>query len=284
MNMRAAPETTRTPVIPTNRFPCLVPELPSKAPPASRSFSVLPFHPVSIVIPAFRAAPFIEAALDSVERQNYFNGNDRFEVIIGVDGCEETRARLAAIKSKYRNLRVCWFPDNVGCYVVRNTLLHREVKHERVILFDADDLMRPDCVLEIMRAWGNNESVRFLGKRFFDDPCARVETRGYALSTTGVMLLNGIFAITRTAFCEYGGFQPWKCAADSEFLRRGEKHGLKTAMLKNTLVDVRKHRASLTLATDTGMTSRLRDEYREAMRVSDWPKYVEPVMGEYVAV
>jgi hypothetical protein len=168
--------------------------------------------------------------------------------------------------------------------VVRNTLLHREVKHERVILFDADDLMRPDCVLEIMRAWGNNESVRFLGKRFFDDPCARVETRGYALSTTGAMLLNGIFAIARTAFCEYGGFQPWKCAADSEFLRRGEKHGLKTAVLKNTLVDVRKHCASLTLATDTGMTSRLRDEYREAMRASAWPKYVEPVMGEYVAV
>lgn len=41
-------ETTRTPVTPTNRFPCLVPEPPSKAPPPSRSFSVLPLHPVSI--------------------------------------------------------------------------------------------------------------------------------------------------------------------------------------------------------------------------------------------
>jgi len=97
----------------------------------------------SVIIPAWGTAAFVGRCLDSIALQTKLPD----EVLVGVDGCDNT---LAAIKSYIpkdlkSKIRLFWFPKNVGCYVVRNTLA--ELANGMILLFfDADDVMCPDYV------------------------------------------------------------------------------------------------------------------------------------------
>lgn len=45
---------------------------------------------VSICVSAYKASDYIKECLDSINGQTYFNKNKNYEVIVGIDGCEET--------------------------------------------------------------------------------------------------------------------------------------------------------------------------------------------------
>jgi glycosyltransferase involved in cell wall biosynthesis len=98
---------------------------------------------VSIVMPAYNAAPFIEAAIDSALRQTFTD----IEVLVVDDGSTDDTAaiveRMAARDARVRFLR----QPNSGVSVARNAAL-RVARGEFFSLLDSDDLYAPDFLAE----------------------------------------------------------------------------------------------------------------------------------------
>src|SRR5688572_27049916 len=90
---------------------------------------------VSVVIPAFDAAPYIGAALESVFAQTFPD----FEVLVVDDGSrDETPALVAAYGTRVRYLR----QENAGVAMARNRGI--EASQGRLVAFlDADDTWLP---------------------------------------------------------------------------------------------------------------------------------------------
>ncbi len=239
-----------------------------------------PILPFSILIPAWGAAKFIDDSLASVERQNYFTDNNDFEVLVGVDGCAETLAAVKAAAGRYRNVRVLWFPKNVGAYVVRNTLV-AAAKNDALIFHDADDMMRPFAVWRIRLAMLDSDYIRFDIQRYPGGLTVKNWWSGRIAPTGGqTTIAHGLFAITKERFAEFGGFMPWKCGADTEFHCRATSHGAVSKHIPMALVEVRKHVASLSMAPETGMGSDLRREYHRLGK-EQTTKKIKPVTAEY---
>ena len=58
---------------------------------------------ISICISAWKTQKYIEECLDSVYNQTWFKDHDEWEVIIGIDGCEETLKKINEIKQLYND-------------------------------------------------------------------------------------------------------------------------------------------------------------------------------------
>jgi glycosyltransferase involved in cell wall biosynthesis len=91
---------------------------------------------VSVVIPAYNAAPFLRETLDSVMSQTCRD----FEVVVVDDGSIDDTAGIA--ESYGARVRVIRTP-NRGVARARNTGIE-EAKGEFVAFLDSDDLWRPD--------------------------------------------------------------------------------------------------------------------------------------------
>jgi glycosyltransferase involved in cell wall biosynthesis len=91
---------------------------------------------VSVIIPAFNAARYIDATLASVLRQSY----RPIEVIVVDDGStDDTRQRVLAYGADVRYFHQ---PNSGGCSKPRNAGI-AAARGEVLSFFDADDLMRP---------------------------------------------------------------------------------------------------------------------------------------------
>jgi glycosyltransferase involved in cell wall biosynthesis len=100
---------------------------------------------VSVIIPAYNVAPFIQEALESVFAQTF---ND-FEVIIINDESPDT-AQLEEAIEPYRNSIVYLKQINQGAGAARNAGL-RVARGEFVAFLDGDDLWLPDFLEEQVR-------------------------------------------------------------------------------------------------------------------------------------
>jgi glycosyltransferase involved in cell wall biosynthesis len=95
---------------------------------------------VSVLIPAYAAAPFIEATLDSVAAQTYRD----FEIVVVDDGSpDETSSVVDAWLARTKTPGVCVRRPNGRIAAARNTGL-REAKGELIALLDHDDFWTPD--------------------------------------------------------------------------------------------------------------------------------------------
>lgn len=97
---------------------------------------------VSIIIPAYNAAPFIKEALDSVFAQTYRN----FEIVVVNDGSPDT-SLLEEILDPHRSRIIYLKQENRGLAGARNTGL-RAATGDLVALLDADDIWMPDYLQE----------------------------------------------------------------------------------------------------------------------------------------
>jgi GT2 family glycosyltransferase len=102
-------------------------------------------HPaVSVVIPAFNAAAYVNEAIDSVLQQSY----KPIEVIVVDDGSEDgTQQVIAPYKNKVMYLR----KERGGPSSARNAGI-RVASGEWIGLLDADDLWLPDFVENLVHA------------------------------------------------------------------------------------------------------------------------------------
>jgi glycosyltransferase involved in cell wall biosynthesis len=91
---------------------------------------------VSVIIPAYNAASFIEETVQSVCRQTY----QRWEIIIVNDGSTDGTAEII---NSFNDTRIVSInQENAGVAAARNKgLLH--ATGEFIVFFDADDLMSP---------------------------------------------------------------------------------------------------------------------------------------------
>lgn len=195
---------------------------------------------ISIILTAFNSQDFIEETLDSIERQTYFQDNNEYEVLLGIDACENTLQKVNTIRGKYRNLKVYLNERNVGTFVTGNSLIQK-AKYDYILPFDTDDVMRPEMVETLMRNLG--EMVRFKMQNFGGD--------SLVLDTWRVALIR------KECFLKINGYRDWKCGADSDLVKRFEQC-FTVRRIPDVLFDRRVHPASLTNARSTNFNSRYR--------------------------
>ena len=224
---------------------------------------------ISIIIPAYKTSKYIEDCLDSIHNQDYLE-NNMFEIIVGVDGCNETLEKLLEIRHKYRNLRIIEMKQNYGLFITFNTLLS-QCQYDNIIKFDSDDIMLPSLITNVMLV--DADLVRFLfymydGK---NKPIKPFHTHA-----------NGVYMIKKHIYDVFGGYMPWKCAADTEFLRRFTQYNkFKEVKINKPLFYYRQHADTLTKTIPHKIGS-LRLEYHKEFKNKIYKDfYVNPVIGEF---
>lgn len=205
---------------------------------------------ISILITAFQTYDYIEECLDSIENQTYFINNNNFEVLIGIDACQDTLNKLMEIRHKYRNLKIFMMMTNMGTYITSNTLLSL-VNYNNIIRFDSDDVMRPEMINEIMLLSGKFDVIKLKYINFINDINNPKYSKSYA---------NGAIYFKKYIIDRFGGYQPWRCAADYELIKR--MTGYIDIGKTDELVFYRRlHDNALTKTGETGMKS----EYRKKL-------------------
>ncbi len=96
---------------------------------------------VSVVIPAYNAAPYLEAAVKSLQAQTYPN----LHIIIVNDGSSDTTAEVADRLAAHDARLEVIHKANAGVSAARNDAL-RAVKGDYVCFLDADDAYLPQKV------------------------------------------------------------------------------------------------------------------------------------------
>lgn len=214
-------------------------------------------EPISIIITAYDSAEFIELCLDSVEDQDYFWKWNKYEILLGIDACQSTLEKVKSIKHKYRNLHVFMMDTNEGTYITSNTLIQL-TKYGRILRFDSDDIMMSDMVKKLSYSSYPKDIQKF-----------RFGCENYYYKTAPELFANsmptvpdGVALYRKGVFDRFGGFMPWRIAADTEFKKRTA--GLiKEHLIQENLFYRRVHPNSLTARPDTGRNSPLRLRYRE---------------------
>ena len=209
---------------------------------------------ISIIIPAHEAQNYIEECLDSISIDK------NIEILIGVDNCEKTLTELLRIRNKYSKLRIFKSSQNVGPYVIRNTLANY-ANFENFLFFDADDIMNPR-LLKILSTYANNNIVRF---KYLDFKNGTVP---YISKDYHKPVAHGVFYIPKVIFNKIGGFQDWKCGADTEFIKRCEKNRVFPVELNEYLFYRRIHNNSLTQNINTNYTSDFRKIIRRKIKMN----------------
>jgi len=91
---------------------------------------------VSVIIPTYNRANYLQEALESVFRQNYHN----FEIIVVDDGSTDDTRKII---DKYQDKIKYFWQDNSGPSVARNLGI-KNSQGELIAFLDSDDLMLPD--------------------------------------------------------------------------------------------------------------------------------------------
>lgn len=233
-------------------------------------------EPLSIVVTAYQTQNFIQECLDSIENQTYFENNNEYEILVGLDACQDTLNELLKIRHKYRNLRIFMMDSNMGTYVTTNTLLDI-AKYENILRFDSDDIMMPEMVNEVMHYSYNYDVVQFRFSSFTENIKDFKNNFKYVAA--------GAIFFKKSVLEKAGGYRNWECAADSEFVKRITNFVL-AKKLKKRLFYRRSHSNSLTNRIDTNDKSKTRKEYLKLIRIyhSNENIKIDKVVNTYIEI
>ncbi|HZY64220.1 MAG TPA: glycosyltransferase [Edaphobacter sp.] len=206
---------------------------------------------VSIIIPAYNAAPYIKDTLESVFAQTY----PSIEVIVVNDGSPDT-VLLEQILEPYRNRIVYLQQENRGLSGARNTGL-RAATGSMVALLDADDIWMPNYLEEQTRFLREHPeydlvycNARFFGDSIYDgkeymDVCL---SDGEATSAAIISRRCHVFVsvTARTEVLKQFGFdESLRSCEDFDCWLRFTAAGHRIGYHRKVLVRYRKHGASL---------------------------------------
>jgi glycosyltransferase involved in cell wall biosynthesis len=225
------------------------------------------YHGISVIIPAYGVSEYISDCIGSIINQRTWVN---IEILIGIDHCDSTRQKLNELKNNFPNndhIKIRVFDTkestNVGPYLIRNSLVKR-ASYASVLFFDADDIMMSDMVTNLCSVFDEDVFIRFHYRDFMDK-----QKTNYSRTSPGVA--QGVFFCGVDLFNKIGGFQPWVCGADSEFIKRSHKNKIKTYSFKYPLFYRRIHKTSLTNSPETGRKSSIRDKYIRYIETNtDW--------------
>ena len=200
---------------------------------------------LSLIIPTFKNPTMLSECLNSIR------GYSDCEILVGIDGCEETLEYVK--KNKYNeNIRFFYFDKNNGPYIVRNSLA--KISNSDILLFfDSDDIMKENMISEILERMKTNEFVKPMYSDFTNTPNYNITKS----NTYG----EGVFAIKKELFLSMNGFEPWPVSADSDFMNRLYKNNIKFGYTTSVSFYRRIHPNSLTQSKETGLRSAFRGKY-----------------------
>jgi glycosyltransferase involved in cell wall biosynthesis len=210
---------------------------------------------ISVVVPTYKNTRFIDECINSIIESI---GDSDSEVLVGIDCCEETTAHVQS-KEYDQRVRFFLFEQNVGPYVIKNTLAEIS-DSENILFFDSDDIMRPNMVDDILERLNLFKIVRPMFINFFDG-----EDTSLIEKTTSHMFAEGVFGMNKSVFMSMNGFEPWRCAADTDFKIRLGKNLIMAGKTKSVSFFRRKHESNLTKSKETNFASETRRQYRKAI-------------------
>ena len=208
---------------------------------------------VSVIITAYQAPETILKCLESVIQQDY---KGELEVLIGIDGCPETKAIIETLNLP-DNFHVYYSEENVGTYILSNSLID-QATGEYFLRFDSDDQMYSDMLTQLV-----DTNASFVRCQFdWEDWITKRH-----IDTKGQFTCGALFGKTDIVK-QIGGYKAWRCAADSDLLRRLEKMGEWVYRLPKVLYKRYRMPNSLTVTEETNMRSELRKKLHKQI-VSD---------------
>jgi hypothetical protein len=244
-----------------------------------------------IIISAKGSAAWLSQCVESVVCQR-LPPFWRKRILLGIDACPAT---LAVAKTlDVPDMVVAYFPEHIGPYVIFNSLAYSELT-DVLIRFDADDVMldgylnaqlellHPDLPPTLTQTWSTyvDPQLRPISARLADGSLTRSDGRRPRPS-------DGQFLITRSLLNRLGGFQPWWCHADTEFIRRATWSRASRRIVKDYLYLRRVHPDSLTQSSMTGYGSPLREHYsqqiaeaRQRYARGITPAWIHPIVKGY---
>lgn len=206
---------------------------------------------VSVILPAYNAGPYLDAALASVLRQD-----ERALEIVAVDdgSTDDTPARLAAWAAREPRLRVVR-QANAGPAAARNRGL-AEALGEVVGFIDADDLWPADKLgHQLARLDGAPTLDAVSGFTCYFDRAGPdgLEPAADARRVTLFHVHLGASLFRRAALQALGDFDPARrFSEDHDLWLRLREGGRRFAILRRTTLFYRRHEASMT-AGKTGL-------------------------------
>lgn len=205
---------------------------------------------ISVIIPAYKADPYIEECIKSILNQTF---KSNIEILIGIDGCASTYNKVKELTQKYEVRAFYNDSSSVGPYIIRNSLISK-AKYDRIIFFDADDVMMPNLISEVVKYDNKKSPIRFKYFNFThgNDPSISKQKHHD--------VAHGVFLCPKSTLDEIGGFQPWLCGADTEFMKRCKLNKVEDVRLDTCLFYRRIHSNSLTQNQATNHRSKVREE------------------------
>lgn len=210
-------------------------------------------YDLSIIIPTYNNVEYLDECIDSI----LISGEDiKYEVLFGIDGCDKS---LEYFKNKQlpENFNVYLFTENGGPYTIKNTLASMS-KSNTLLFFDSDDIMGELMMKNIISKIDKHTCIKLKLINFKNDS-------GNIDSSRKTSYGEGVFSIKKDVFMSMNGFEPWICAADSDFMNRVNKLKVSIYHTQEVMFYRRLHNSGLTTRSDTGLRSILRGKYSKIM-------------------
>jgi hypothetical protein len=211
----------------------------------------------AIVITAWKSENFIKDTLDSI------NNNSKLPdlVIIGIDGCEETKNKLLFIVKNYNfkfKYAIYFSKENVGTFTIRNHLINivfNKYKCNTIIHIDSDDLIHPEYIYAFQKCAIDNPNCIICPEffiNFTDKTLEKHSIENYEVGDNGYS--KDIWDIV-------GYYLPIRGYADREWFCRAYKLGI-TAIKNKSMVYYRRIHANQITANKSYYKNEQRAECR----------------------
>lgn len=224
---------------------------------------------VSVLISAYNSAEFIEDLFESILIQK-IPSNYCLEVIVGIDGCENTWKEV--LKFPYKNFCYIKMTQNYGTYITFNTLMSYATG-DLIARFDADDIMLDNYLSDQINVLENNTEIHmtrtwsiYTNKQ--KKPIMHILPDGTYTNIAGERQKgsDGQFMMRKQVWQVLGAFKPWICFADTDFFIRRKYSGFILFEIERYLYLRRIHDKSLTQSKETGYYSKIRNYYKGMLR------------------
>jgi len=203
---------------------------------------------LSIIISTYQNVEYLQECFDSIINSIK---DKNVEVLVGIDACLDTYDFIKT-NSSPPYFKFFFFEKNQGPYVVFNTLV-LESKSENVLFFGSDDIMCENMVDHLIE---ESKSHKIVKPSYIDFK------NGEPINENSKKIQSeGVFLINKEIFLYINGFEPWLCAADTDFSIRLLKSGHKFRFTNKLSFYRRLHDKQLTAKKDTGPHSDLRSKY-----------------------
>lgn len=222
---------------------------------------VIKSHDVSVIIAAFKAQDYIEECINSILTQNMCSN---IEILIGVDNCKKTKKEVIRLSKKHSNIKCFYSEEQSGPYLIRNSLIN-ECSNDNILFFDADDVMSSNLISEIFKHYSITSPIRFKYFNFKHGSNYNVNRNVHH------DVAHGVFFSHVDVLKKVGGFQPWMCGADTEFMKRCSNNKIVDIKIHKPLFYRRIHENSLTQNESTNHVSNTRKKARKYITTNkDW--------------